>query len=195
MEGAFNHLAIRLAPGAQPRAVIAELQPLLQRYGAREARTREHQASHAMLDNEIRKQRVLGTVLPSIFLGVAVFLLNVVVARLVATQREQIAALKALGYANRDVAGHYLKLVGAIVLAGCLLGLLLGDALGAWLLPSIDGVAALTGLVPMPLPVAASMLVLVALHVACTEAVKRRFFRARPARARAASSPGRPGQT
>ena len=54
-----------------------------------------------MLDNEIKEQRVLGTVLPSIFLGVAAFLLNVVVSRLVATQREQIAALKALGYPNR----------------------------------------------------------------------------------------------
>jgi hypothetical protein len=45
---------------------------------------------------------VLGTLLPAIFLGVAAFLLNVVVSRLVATQREQIAALKALGYPNRD---------------------------------------------------------------------------------------------
>ena len=58
---------------------------------------------------------MLGTVLPSIFLGVAAFLLNVVVSRLVATQREQIAALKALGYPNRTIAAHYLKLVLAIV--------------------------------------------------------------------------------
>jgi putative ABC transport system permease protein len=35
----------------------------------------------------------------------------VVVSRLVATQREQIAALKALGYANAAIAAHYLKLV------------------------------------------------------------------------------------
>ena len=50
-----------------------------------------------MLDNEIREQRVLGTLLPSIFLAVAAFFLHVVAARLVSTQREQIAALKALG--------------------------------------------------------------------------------------------------
>jgi putative ABC transport system permease protein len=71
-----------------------------------------------MLDNEIKEQHVLGTVLPSIFLGVAAFLLNVVVSRLVATQREQIAALKALGYANRAIAAHYLALVLAIVALG-----------------------------------------------------------------------------
>ncbi len=84
-----------------------------------------------MLDNEIKEQRVLGTVLPAIFLGVAAFLLNVVVSRLVATQREQIAALKALGYPNRDIAAHFLKLVLLIVAAGLLLGIALGDRLGA----------------------------------------------------------------
>ena len=47
---------------------------------------------------------MIGTLLPSIFLGVAAFLLNVVVSRLVATQREQIAALKALGYPNHRIA-------------------------------------------------------------------------------------------
>ena len=83
-----------------------------------------------MLDNEIKEQRVLGTVLPAIFLGVAAFLLNVVVSRLVATQREQIAALKALGYPNRAIAVHYLKLVLLIVAARAVL---LGSALGDWL--------------------------------------------------------------
>jgi putative ABC transport system permease protein len=57
----------------------------------------------------------------------------VVVTRLVSTQREQIAALKALGYPNRSVAAHYLKLVGVIVLLGMLLGLWLGQVLGSLL--------------------------------------------------------------
>ena len=68
--------------------------------------------------------------MPPVFLLVAAFLLNVVVSRLVAAQREQIAALKALGYASRDVAVHYLKLVLAIVAVGAVLGLGLGKALG-----------------------------------------------------------------
>ena len=87
----------------------------LVRYGAQQASGRDDQPSHAMLANEVKEQQVLGTVLPSIFLGVAAFLLNVVVARLVATQREQIAALKALGYTNFAIARHYLQLVLFIV--------------------------------------------------------------------------------
>jgi len=130
MNGAFNRIAVRLAPGASEPAVIDALSRLLAPYGGREVNGRADQTSHAMLDNEIKEQRVLGTVLPAIFLAVAAFLLNVVVSRLVATQREQIAALKALGYPNRDIAAHYLKLVLLIVLAGLALGVVVGDRLG-----------------------------------------------------------------
>ena len=131
MDGAFNRIAVRLAPGAGERATAAALTRQLARYGGREAHGRDVQTSHAMLDNEIKEQKVLGTVLPSIFLGVAAFLLNVVVSRLVATQREQIAALKALGYTNTAIGVHYLKLVLLIVALGLVLGVLLGDRLGA----------------------------------------------------------------
>jgi putative ABC transport system permease protein len=133
MEGAFNRVALRLAPAASERAVIDVLGELLEPYGGRQAHGRSQQTSHAMLDAEIKEQQVLGSTLPVIFLGVAAFLLNVVVTRLVSTQREQIAALKALGYPNRSVAAHYLKLVGVIVLLGMLLGLWLGQVLGSLL--------------------------------------------------------------
>jgi putative ABC transport system permease protein len=130
MEGAFNRAAFKLAPGALPQAAIAAVTALVEPYGGREVFARTEQVSHAMLDNEIKQQRVMGTLLPAIFLGVAAFLLNVVVARLVSTQREQIATLKALGYANLAIALHYLKLVLAIVLAGLLIGILVGKQLG-----------------------------------------------------------------
>ena len=130
MDGAFNRVAIKLAPGASERAVVDKISAQLSRYGGREAVGREDQSSHAMLEAEINEQRVLGTVLPSIFLSVAAFLLNVVVSRLVATQREQIAALKALGYPNTTIGVHYLKLVLVIVALGLLLGVSLGDVLG-----------------------------------------------------------------
>jgi putative ABC transport system permease protein len=131
MDGAFNRVAIKLAPGASERAVIEGVSAVLSRYGGREAHGRVDHPSHAMLDAEIKSQRVIGTLLPSIFLGVAAFLLNVVVSRLVATQREQIAALKALGYPNRSIALHYLKLVLGIVCVGLSIGVPLGDWLGA----------------------------------------------------------------
>lgn len=57
-----------------------------------------------------------------------------------------------------------------------LVAVTLGVAALAWLLPLLEPVATLTGLVPMPPDVAAAMLALVTAYAACTELVKRRFF-------------------
>lgn len=131
MTGAFNRVAIKLAPRASERAVIDAVTRRLAPLGGAPAHGRGEQTSHAMLDNEITGQQVMGTVLPAIFLAVAGFLLHVVTARLIATQREQVAALKALGYRNRTIALHYLKLVAPMVLGGYLIGMLLGRWLGS----------------------------------------------------------------
>ena len=133
MRGVFTHAALRLAPGASESQVIESVQSLLAPWGAREAHGRDRQTSHLMLDNEIKEQHLMGTLLPAIFMAVAAFLLNVVVSRLVSTQREQIATLKALGYDNPRILAHYLQLVGLITLAGWLLGLAAGKVLGGLL--------------------------------------------------------------
>jgi putative ABC transport system permease protein len=130
MAGAFNDVVLTLAPGADERAVIDELDRLLEPYGGVGATGRGDQPSHRFIEDEIREQQTMATTMPPIFLGVAAFLLNVVLGRLVTTQREQIAALKAVGYANRAIAAHYLKFVVVVVLAGAILGIAGGAALG-----------------------------------------------------------------
>ena len=135
MEGAFNAVSLRLSPEGRPPEVISALDRLLEPYGGLGAYGREDQGSHRMLNQEINELKVFGTVFPAIFLGVAAFLLNVVLTRQISTQREQIAALKALGYANRTIALHYLKLVLAIVLLGAAFGI----GIGAWLGRSMTG--------------------------------------------------------
>jgi putative ABC transport system permease protein len=132
MQGAFNQVAVRLRPGATEGPVIDQLDRLLKPYGGVSAHGRDLQMSHLILNSEIKEQRVLGTVLPSIFLAVAGFLLNVVLTRQIATQREQVAALKALGYDNRAIGVHYLKLVLVIVALGVAMGLALGALMVHW---------------------------------------------------------------
>jgi len=130
MEGSFNRAAFKLAPGAAAQPAIAAIGDMVQAYGGREVFARTEQVSHAMLDNEIKQQRVMGTILPAIFLAVAAFLLNVVIARMVSTQREQIATLKALGYDNLSITAHYLQFVLLIVAGGLVLGIAAGKELG-----------------------------------------------------------------
>lgn len=140
MQGAFNRVSLKLAPGTSQPATVDAVSRQLAAFGGLPAHGRDDQMSHAMLDNEIREQQVLGTVLPSIFLAVAAFLLHVVTARLVATQREQVAALKALGYPNRAIALHYLKLITPMAAGGWLLGLALAKWLGVLLMGLYDEV-------------------------------------------------------
>lgn len=126
MEGAFNRLAFRLSPGAREPAVLASINERLPMWGGREALPRRLQGSHQMLDNEIQEQRLLGSVLPTVFALASVFLLHIVMTRLVATQRESMAALKALGFDNRTLALHHLQMGLVIGLIGWLVGMALG---------------------------------------------------------------------
>ena len=66
-------------------------------------------------------------------MAVAAFLLNVVLNRIIAVQREQIAALKALGYSNFEVGLHYYKWSLVVALTGVAMGL----ASGAWMASSL----------------------------------------------------------
>ncbi|TVP92112.1 MAG: FtsX-like permease family protein [Pseudomonadaceae bacterium] len=129
MEGSFNQVNLRLAPGSSADTVIARLDPLLASYGGLGAFARSEQTSHRYLEEELEQLAAMARLLPLIFIGVAAFLLNVVTARLIRTQREQIAVLKAFGYSNGQVGLHYVQWVMAIVLLGSLLGV----AFGVWL--------------------------------------------------------------
>ena len=193
MEGAFNRVALKLVPGADERAVLDGVQAVLERYGAREAYARADQTSHAMLDNEIREQRVIGTVLPAIFFGVAAFLLNVVVSRLVAKQREQIAALKALGYPNRTIAAHYLGLVLVIVALGFAIGLVVAQWLGGLYIGLYEDFFRFPSLrhrIEAPLVLTAGAITL-ATSVAGTLGAIRATVRLAPAEAMRPPAPGR----
>jgi putative ABC transport system permease protein len=130
MEGGFNNLIISLSQGADAPQVTEELDRLLEPYGATGAITRRDQPSNRFLEDELTQQKVMSTTIPYIFFGVAAFLLNVALGRLVTAQREQIAALKALGFPTTPIVFHYLKLVTIIVTAGSALGMVGGVIFG-----------------------------------------------------------------
>ncbi len=129
MDGAFNDVTLTLTPGSPEQEVIDRLDEVLARYGGTGAVARKDQLSHRFLSEELKQQRTIATVFPVIFFGVAAFLLNVVISRLVSLEREQIAGLKAFGYSNLAVGLHYTSLV--LMIVG--LGILGGIAAGIWM--------------------------------------------------------------
>lgn len=129
LTGAFNEVLVELRRGASAEEVIRRLDLLLERYGGVTAYARDQQISDRFVSNEIDELRTMTSFLPPIFLGVAAFLLNIVLARLVETERETIGLLKAFGYGDATIMRHYAQLA-LLLSAG---GIALGFALGTWL--------------------------------------------------------------
>jgi putative ABC transport system permease protein len=140
MQGAFNQASLRLEAGVPERAVLTPLDRLLEPYGSIGAVGRDRQLSTKIVSDELAQLKVMGTVLPAIFLAVAMFILNVVLSRQVATQRSQIAALKALGYTDGAIAWHYIQLALVIAGLGVVVGLGLSQLIGRGMLSLYDEV-------------------------------------------------------
>ena len=129
MEGAFNDASLSLMRGASLPEVMAAVDRALGRYGSHGAVARANQLSNWFIENELTQLQTMGFIIPAIFLSVSAFLLNIVLSRMLAVQREQIAALKALGYTNREIGAHYIS--WSLLIAA--LGTVLGIAGGVWL--------------------------------------------------------------
>jgi putative ABC transport system permease protein len=138
MTGAANDLTCRLMTGASESDVIARVDTLLATHGGTGAYGRDDQLSHRMLTDEIAETEVTSIIMPAIYLAVTAFLLQMVLGRLVTSQRGQIGVLKAFGYTDRQIAGHYLELALVPILAGGIVG----SATGLWLAARMAGVYA-----------------------------------------------------
>lgn len=130
MEAAFNDAALRTQRGAEQDAVIAAVDTILKPYGGAGAHGRDDQLSHAFLDAELSGLRGMAAVVPPIFLFVAAFLVNMILSRLIALEREQIGLLKAVGYSRTAIAWHYAKLTLVIAMAGIAIGAIAGSWAG-----------------------------------------------------------------
>lgn len=130
MQGAFNDICLDLTSEGNEAEVLRDLDRITRPYGGFGALGRRDQISNKFISDEINNLKRMGLIIPGIFLLVAAFLLNVVLSRIIALQRDQIAALKAFGYSNVAVGVHYLKLVIVVVIIGELLGIGVGCMLG-----------------------------------------------------------------
>ncbi|MCI2393988.1 FtsX-like permease family protein [Aliiroseovarius sediminis] len=122
LTGAFNDVSVQLGRNADPDAVTDALDNLLKPYGGTGAFPRKDQISNAFLDGELKQLRVMAEVVPPVFLVISAFLVNMVLGRLIALEREQIGLLKALGYQRTEISWHYIKLALVIGCVGVGLG-------------------------------------------------------------------------
>jgi putative ABC transport system permease protein len=112
MQGAFNDVTLTLEENANALYVLSELDKVLEPYGGIGAIERKHQVSHWYLENELTQLKNIGIAMPLVFLGVAAFLLNVVLTRLISHAARADRRAQGLGLSERSAwAAHYTKLV------------------------------------------------------------------------------------
>lgn len=130
LKGSFNDLSLTLAHNTEMAPLLQSIESLLAPYGGTQAIARKDQLSNWFVMNEIEQQKSMATILPAIFISVAIFLTYMVLSRLIATERTEIGLLKAFGYSNHAIAWHYIKMVLVIGVLGVLIGGVIGWLFG-----------------------------------------------------------------
>ena len=130
MKGAFNDVTLTLSHNADQKDVISQLDTILEPHGGTGAYGRVDHMSDAFLESELTQLKAMAQVIPPIFLFIAAFLVNMILTRLIALEREQIGLLKAVGYSNGAIAWHYAKLTLVISVVGVTIGGIAGTRLG-----------------------------------------------------------------
>ena len=88
--------------------------------------TRSEMTGIQMLTAEMEQHKMVGSLMPILFLAIAVLAIVTSMNRLINTQRTQIGTLKALGFSNGAVLRHYVGYGFWTSTAGAVLGLIIG---------------------------------------------------------------------
>lgn len=96
--------------------------------------TKDETVSYAEAMGESKEGKTMCSVLPVLFLAIAVLTMVTTMHRLTASEKTQIGTLKALGFKDRRIAWHYTSYALFIALSGTLLGLLIGWGLGYYIM-------------------------------------------------------------
>ena len=107
-------------------AILSQAEQKLESYGVFATTPLELQVSNQFLTDEIAGLGATSAVIPAIFLLVAALVLNVLITRLTRQQRTVIGTLKALGYTDWQIFGHFLKFGLSVGVVGGMLGSVLG---------------------------------------------------------------------
>lgn len=82
--------------------------------------------SVSQFNEEMAQHKMIGNVFPIVFILVTFLTLLTTMTRIISHQRTQIGVLKAVGYKNMTIILHYMSYGFWLVLAGAVLGLILG---------------------------------------------------------------------
>lgn len=93
--------------------------------------SKEEHTAYAGAQSEAEEGKTMGSILPVLFLAIAVLTMITTMHRIAANEKVQIGTLKALGFRDRRILRHYTSYGLTIGLLGTLLGVLIGYGIAA----------------------------------------------------------------
>ena len=90
--------------------------------------------SYSAANGEVEEGKTMGSILPVIFLAIAVLTMVTTMHRITASEKTQIGTLKALGFRSRRILLHYSSYALVIGLTGSVLGVAIGFGLAFYIL-------------------------------------------------------------
>ena len=98
------------------------------------ALSKEETISWAEAQGEVDEGKTMGSILPVLFLAIAILTMVTTMHRITASEKTQIGTLKALGFRNSRILRHYTSYALMIGLMGSILGVAIGYGLGWFIL-------------------------------------------------------------
>lgn len=100
--------------------------------------TKKENISYSGASGEVEEGQTMGTILPVLFLLIAVLTMVTTMHRLAAKEKTQIGTLKALGFKDKRILRHYTSYAALIGLVGTAIGIALGYLI-AWVIMNPSG--------------------------------------------------------
>ena len=100
--------------------------------------SRDETVSWAEAQGEVNEGKTMASILPVLFLAIAILTMVTTMHRICASEKTQIGTLKALGFRDRRIMIHYSAYALSIGVLGSLLGIAIGYGLG-WFIMNPEG--------------------------------------------------------
>lgn len=117
-----NDISFTLEDGVDYEKVEEEIKTRLENYALMGIYPRKDQASNFMLTQELTQLEGTAKSLPVMFLGIAGFILYIMLKRTIEQQRGQIGTLKSFGYSSGEILYHYMSYAVFVGVIGGALG-------------------------------------------------------------------------
>lgn len=92
--------------------------------------SKEEATSYALSEGEIEEGKTMGSILPTLFLLIAILTMITTMHRLTMNEKTQIGILKALGFKDKKIIFHYLSYALFVGIVGSILGIAIGYGMG-----------------------------------------------------------------